>query len=44
VLLFAIALARFLPQIATEDIEIRHLMKKGIAIGITGLGTYLLVS
>lgn len=43
VLIIAVALAWFLPQFATENVEIRHLARKAVAIGITGLGTYLLL-
>lgn len=43
VLVIAIVLARLFPKIATEIIETKHLLKKGIAISITGIGTYLLL-
>jgi len=46
--LFALAIGvfftLFFPRIITEKIEARHLWQKGIAIAITGLGTYLLLS
>lgn len=43
VFVMAILIARFLPKLATESIDRTHIAMKGIAIGITGLGTYLLL-
>lgn len=37
-----IFLTVFFPKLATEKIQARHLWQKGIAIAITGIGTYLL--
>ena len=31
-------------ELATERIEARHLLRKSVAIGITGVGTYVLLS
>ena len=46
--LFALAIGIFLtlffPKITAEKIEAKHLWQKGIAIAITGIGTYLLLS
>jgi uncharacterized membrane protein len=43
VFLLAIFLARFIPKLATEKVERRHLLRKVFAICVTGLGTYLLL-
>jgi uncharacterized membrane protein len=43
VFLIAIALVIFWKHVATEDVEVRHVIKKAVAIGITGVGTYLLL-
>jgi len=44
--LFALAIGVFLtvffPRIVAEKIHIKHLWQKGLAIAVTGLGTYLL--
>lgn len=37
-----IILTIFFPKIAVEKIQAKHLWQKGVAIAITGLGTYLL--
>lgn len=39
----AILLARFVPRLATESVDRSRVALKGAAIGITGLGTYLLL-
>ena len=43
VFLIAILIARFIPKLATESIDRTHVALKGVAICITGLGTYLLL-
>lgn len=43
VFIMAIFIARFLPKLATERIDRAHVAMKGVAICITGLGTYLLL-
>jgi hypothetical protein len=43
VLVMAILIARFIPQFATESVDRTHVALKGVAICITGLGTYLLL-
>ncbi len=43
VLVMAILIARFIPKLATESIDRTHVALKGVAICITGLGTYLLL-
>ncbi|MCC7312251.1 MAG: DMT family transporter [Sulfuritalea sp.] len=43
VLLMAILIARFVPKLATEAVDRTHIAMKGVAICITGLGTYLLL-
>lgn len=43
VFVMAILIARFIPKLATESVDRRHVAMKGIAICITGLGTYLLL-
>jgi uncharacterized membrane protein len=43
VFVMAILIARFLPQLATERVDRTHIAMKGVAICITGLGTYLLL-
>jgi drug/metabolite transporter (DMT)-like permease len=43
VLAIGIVLTRFFPTIAVESTPARHMWQKGMAIGITGLGTYLLL-
>lgn len=42
VLAIGIFLTIFFPKITVEKIEARHLWQKGLAIAITGVGTYLL--
>jgi hypothetical protein len=37
-------LARFLPKLATEKLGKRHIVQKLVAIVVTGIGTYLLLS
>jgi len=44
VFLIAIVLVKFWHNVATEDVERRHIPKKVVAIAITGLGTYLLLT
>lgn len=44
VFVIAIVLIRMWPKFATEDVERRHVMKKMVAIFITGIGTYLLLT
>lgn len=44
VLLIAIAMTKLLPHLATETHTRRHILKKSIAIGITGIGSYWLVT
>jgi len=44
VLAIGVFLTVFFPHIATEKIQAKHLWQKGLAIGITGIGTYLLLS
>jgi len=44
VFMIAIAMVLMWPKFATEDVERRHIMKKVIAIAITGVGTYLLLT
>ncbi len=43
VFVMAILIARFLPTLATERVDRTRIAMKGVAIGITGLGTYLLL-
>lgn len=43
VFLIAILIARFVPKLATETVDRTHVALKGVAICITGLGTYLLL-
>lgn len=43
VFLMAILIARFIPKLATESVARTHVALKGVAICITGLGTYLLL-
>jgi drug/metabolite transporter (DMT)-like permease len=43
VFVMAIFIARFIPKLATESIDRTHVAMKGVAICITGLGTYLLL-
>lgn len=43
VLLIGIFLTLFFPKIGVEKIQAKHLWQKGLAIAITGLGTYLLL-
>ncbi len=43
VFVLAILIVRFLPKLATERIDRTHVAMKGVAICITGLGTYLLL-
>jgi uncharacterized membrane protein len=43
VFVMAILIARFIPKLATESIDRTHVAMKGVAICITGLGTYLLL-
>lgn len=43
VFLIAILIARFIPKLATESADRTHVAMKGVAICITGLGTYLLL-
>jgi hypothetical protein len=42
--MIAIAMVLMWPKFATEDVERRHIMKKVVAIVITGVGTYLLLT
>lgn len=42
VLAIGILLTLFLPRISVEKIQAKHLWQKGMAIAVTGLGTYLL--
>lgn len=44
VFLIAIALVLIWPRFATEDIERRHMFKKMVAIIITSIGTYILLT
>ena len=44
VLLIGLLLAWRFPQLATERTEARHLWRKAAAIGITGVGTYVLLA
>ncbi len=44
VLLIVIFIARFIPKLAVEDIGRLNIVKTGIAICITGFGTYLLLA
>lgn len=44
VLIIAIVLTLFFPKISVENVEAKHLWQKIIAILITGIGTYLLLS
>ena len=44
VLLIGLGLAALLPRLATERIEASHLLRKSVAIGITGVGTYVLLT
>lgn len=44
VFMIAIVMVLMWPKFATEDVERRHIMKKVIAIAITGIGTYLLLT
>ena len=44
VFLIGIALAIFFPKIATEKVGRHHLVQKLVAIAITGVGTYILLS
>lgn len=43
VFVIAILIIRFLPKMATEHVDRKHIMMKGVAICITGMGTYLLL-
>jgi hypothetical protein len=43
VFVMAILIARFIPKLATESVDRTHVALKGVAICITGLGTYLLL-
>ncbi len=43
VLAIGVVLTRCCPTIAVEGIQARHMWQKSVAIGITGLGTYLLL-
>lgn len=43
-MVIGIALAIFFPKLATEKVGKRHLVQKLIAIAITGVGTYILLS
>lgn len=43
VFLIAIFFVKFIPKLATEEINRKHILKKSVAICITGLGTYLLL-
>ena len=44
VLLIGLLLAWRFPQLATERTEARHLWRKAAAIGITGVGKYVLLT
>lgn len=44
VFLIAVILVKLWPSVATEVVERRHIAKKVVAIVITGLGTYLLLT
>lgn len=44
VFLIAVVMVLMWPKFATEDVERRHIMKKVIAIAITGVGTYILLT
>jgi len=43
VFLLAILIARFIPKLATESVDRTHIVMRSVAIGITGIGTYLLL-
>lgn len=43
VFLLAIFIVKFIPKLATERVERRHLLRKVLAICVTGIGTYLLL-
>ncbi len=43
VFVMAILIARFIPRFATETVDRTRIAQKGVAICITGLGTYLLL-
>lgn len=43
VFLLAVFLAKFIPKLATEKAERKHLLRKVLAICVTGIGTYLLL-
>ena len=43
-MVIGVALAVFFPKLATEKVGKRHLVQKLIAIAITGVGTYILLS
>lgn len=42
VLVIGLLITVFLPRLAVERIEAKHLWQKGLAIAVTGIGTYLL--
>lgn len=44
VLLIGVFLTLFFPKLTAEKIEAKHLWQKGMAIALTGLGTYLLLA
>jgi len=44
VFIIGTVLTIFLPKLIVEEIHIKNLLQKIIAIVITGIGTYLLVS
>lgn len=44
VFLIAIVMVLMWPKFATEDVERRHITKKVIAIAVTGIGTYILLT
>lgn len=43
VFVLGLLIAAFLPKLATESTDIGNVMRKVVAIGVTGLGTYLLL-
>lgn len=43
ILIIGVTLTVFFPKIIAEKIEAKHIWQKTIAIGITGIGTYLLL-
>jgi hypothetical protein len=43
VFVMAILIARYLPRLATERVDRSRIAMKGVAIAITGLGTWLLL-